>query len=91
MKAVGHVLQLKTDFHRGSSNTSLISRDKKYLSSKHRPRIKTFLRFSTILSGKARSEDFKIGNTTIRKKLLELTLLFLEPFHAFFDRQQNVG
>ena len=25
-----------------------------------------------------------------RKKLLELTLYFLEPFHAYFDLQQNV-
>jgi len=90
MKAVNHVLHLKTDFHQGNSNTGLISKDKKYLNSKTKPKIKTFLKFSTILNEKAGNEDIKINNIIIRKKLLELTLYFLEPFHAFFDQQQNV-
>lgn len=91
MKQVNHVLQLKTDFLKGDSNTSIISKDKKYLSSKNKPKIKTFLKFSTILNEKVGNEDIKINNIIIRKKLLELTLYFLEPFHAFFDKQQNVG
>ena len=90
MKAVNHVLQLKTDFHKGDSNTGLMNKDKKYLSSKNKPKIKTFLKFSTILNEKVGNEDIKINNIIIRKKLLELTLYFLEPFHSFFDKQQNV-
>lgn len=91
MKAINHVLQLKTDFHKGDSNTGLINKDKKYLSSKSKPKVKTFLKFSTILNEKVGNEDIKINNIIIRKKLLELTLYFLEPFHSFFDKQQNVG
>ena len=91
MKAVNHVLQLKTDFHKGNSNTGIINKDKKYLSSKSKPKIKTFLKFSTILNEKGGNEDIKINNIIIRKKLLKLTLYFLEPFHSFFDKQQNVN
>ena len=97
MKMVNHTLQLKTDFHKGSSNTTLINGEKKYLSSKAKPKIKTFLKFSTILNEKTDKQNIKINNTIIRyqfiiyrKKLLELTLYFLEPFHSYFDKQQNV-
>jgi hypothetical protein len=66
MKMINHTLQLKTDFHKGDSNTTLINGDKKYLNSKSKPKIKTFLKFSTILNEKSDRENIKINNTIIR-------------------------
>ena len=66
MKTINHILQMKTDFHKGDSNTGLLNGDKKYLSSKSKPRIKTFLKFSSILNENSAREEIKINNTIIR-------------------------
>jgi len=37
------------------------------------------------------AEVIKINNMIIRRKLLELTMDFLEPFHLYFEKQYNVS
>ena len=37
------------------------------------------------------AEIVRINNMIVKKKLLEVTLDFLEPFHLFFERQYNVS
>lgn len=66
MRAVNHVFHFDADFMRGDANTGLINKDKKYLVSKNKPKIKTFLKFSTILNEQMRHEDIKINNIIIR-------------------------
>ena len=36
-------------------------------------------------------EIVKINNMMVRKKLLELTLDFVEPFHLYFEKQYNAS
>ena len=36
------------------------------------------------------TDDSKINDTLIRRKVLELTFLFLDPFFKFFQNQNNV-
>ena len=52
--------------------------------------MKSSIIISNILSINDSNEAAKINNTIIRKKLLELTFSFLEPFHIYFMQQYNV-
>ena len=36
------------------------------------------------------AQVIKINNMIIRRKLLELTMDFLEPIHLYFEKQYNV-
>ena len=69
MKAMNHVMNLREDFHKGSANTGFINGNKKYLSSKSKPKIKTFIRFSSMLNEKSGREETKINNSIIRYRI----------------------
>ena len=65
---------------------------KKYLLNfKGKPKMKSAVTVSGILSINDSAEAAKINNTIVRKKLLELTFSFLEPFHIYFMQQYNVS
>lgn len=65
---------------------------KKYLLHfKGKPKMKSSVMVSNILSNTESAEAVKINNTIVRKKLLELTFSFLEPFHIYFMQQYNVS
>lgn len=65
---------------------------KKYLLHfKGKPKMKSAVTVSNILSINDSAEAAKINNTIVRKKLLELTFNFLEPFHIYFMQQYNVS
>ena len=64
---------------------------KKYLLHfKGKPKMKSSVTVANILSINDSAEAAKINNTIVRKKLLELTFSFLEPFHIYFMQQYNV-
>ena len=64
---------------------------KKYLLSfKGKPKMKSAVSVANILSPDESPEAAKINNIIVRKKLLELTFAFLEPFHVYFMQQYNV-
>lgn len=63
---------------------------KKYLVSKHKPLIKSSLKVSNLMTLGNSAEAIKINNEIIKKRLLELTLSFLEPFYLYFLKQSNV-
>lgn len=60
------------------------------MSREDRPQIKPEVKLSTLITLGNTPEILRINNMIVKKKLLELTLDFLEPFHLFFERQYNV-
>ena len=65
---------------------------KKYLLNfKGKTKMKSSIVVSNILSINDSAEAAKINNIIVRKKLLELTFNFLEPFHVYFMQQYNVS
>lgn len=59
------------------------------VSRENRPKIKPEVKQSTLATLGNTPETVRINNMIVRKKLLELTIDFLEPFHLFFERQYN--
>lgn len=63
---------------------------KKYLVCKQKPMIRSSNKLSNLLTLGNSVEAVKINNEIIKKRLLELTLSFIEVFYLYFQKQANV-
>lgn len=58
---------------------------------KNKPRMKSSVVISNVLSNNGSPEADQVNNTIVKKTLLELTFNFLEPLHIYFNQQYNVS
>ena len=76
----------------GSEKTFTKIRARDFLVSKSEsPLAKAEVKLSTLITLGNTNEILKINNLIIKKRLLELTMDFLEPFYLFFEKQYNVS
>ena len=85
-----HILRLDSDFYRSTKESKESGYHKKFLVSKKNPKIKSSGSISSLLLEGSSTEISSINEMMIRKKLLELTLSFLEPIRVYFGSQINV-
>ena len=93
MKCVSHVLYLNQEFEKslGNDKTFTKIKAKDFLISKNaKPLIKPEEKLSKLITLGNTPEIVKINNMIVKKKLLEITLDFLEPFCLFSEKQHNV-
>lgn len=93
-KTMGFTLRLDSEYHKVLAKKNFIlknSNPKKFLvCQKHKPKIKSTNTLSSIIKPGNSREIHKINNNIVKRKLLELSFYFLEPFHLFFNKQSNV-
>ena len=87
------MLRLDQEFEKSIGNekkyTNIKAKD--FLISKHeKPLIKPEVKLSSLIAIGNTFEIIKINNMIVKKKLLEVTTDFLEPFYLFFEKQYNV-
>lgn len=89
---MSHVLRLDQEFEKSLSIEKLKGiKAKHFLSSREDPpQIKPDVKLSTLITLGNTPEIIRINNMIVKKKLLEVTLDFLEPFYLYFERQYNV-
>ena len=88
------MLRLDQEFEKslGSEKTFTKIKPKDFLVSKaDEPMAKAEVKLSTLITLGNTNEILKINNMIIKKRLLELTMDFLEPFYLFFEKQYNVS
>ncbi len=90
MSNISYALRLDREFEESLKGKEDLPAKKYLLHFKGKPKMKSSIQVSNILSNLDSAEAAKINNTIIRKKLLELTFSFLEPFHIYFMQQYNV-
>ena len=92
LKCVLHVLRLDQEFEKslGVEKFTKIKAKDFLVSRDERPQIKPEIKLSTLITLGNTPEIIRINNMIVKKKLLDITLDFLEPFHLFFERQYNV-
>lgn len=87
------MLRLDQEFEKsiGSEKKFTKIKPKDFLISKdEKPLIKPEIKLSTLIALGNTPEIVKINNMIVKKRLLEVTTDFLEPFYLFFEKQYNV-
>ena len=86
------ILRLDKDFERILSEKKKGSekKAKRFLVTKYKFRISSQLKIANFLIEETKQKTTEINAVTIRKKMLELTLNFLEPLQHYFQNQYNV-
>ena len=92
LQGINHVLRLDQEFEKtlGSDKAFTDIKPKAFLFSKNKPKIKSNLNISNLMTLGNTPEIIKINNLMVRKRLLELTMDFVEPFHLYYEKQYNV-
>jgi hypothetical protein len=94
-KTMEYTLRLDSEFHKELIKKNFILKNtnpKKFLIyQKNKPKIKSTDTLKPIMKEGNSREIHKINNNIVKRKMLELTFYFLEPFHLFFNKQSNVN